>query len=158
VTLQPEPGGAPRCELVKVLQLAIKTYPALRLAMADEMKLAALYCQVQGPKSKVQGQQPEWIPATVEWAEQLEPESHERVITEGERINSAFFGRWVERQKARESLLPKSNPEETAAIVEAVARANPQLFEVVMSKQPTGSRRLDCRDLRRNRAEAGGCD
>jgi hypothetical protein len=114
-------------QTVKVLQLPIKTYPALRASLLDEVRLAALYC------GKDAG-----------WAEQLTPKSHTEVIKEGKRINWDFFSAWAERQKEMAALLPKTNPEETAAIVEAVARANPDLFRKVMmeaagSTSPTGS-------------------
>jgi hypothetical protein len=114
-----EPDGPPRTELVKVLQLPIRLFPALRRALTNEVAQVALYC---GRDEK--------------WAEQLEPASHELVIETGESINGGFFGRWAARERKREELLPKVDNEQIAKILEAVARGNPEFLKSLL---PTGS-------------------
>jgi len=73
-----------------VQQLPIKKFQELLNAQDDELAMADLFCgQEKG------------------WSEKLTPESLELVILEGERLNSDFFSRWVQRRLARqEKLLP----------------------------------------------------
>lgn len=72
-------------EEVAVLQLPISSYPALTEALDDEVRAAEIYA------GKERG-----------WGARLSPGDHERIITEGERINSDFFGRWLQRRLARQ--------------------------------------------------------
>ena len=39
------------------------------------------------------------------WSELLPPESIERIVVEGERLNRDFFGRWLDRRTARKEWL-----------------------------------------------------
>jgi len=77
-------------EEVQVRQLAIEHYPELLKVMDDECAMVEMFC------GKEKG-----------WAVSLTPDSFERVITEGERLNGDFFSRWVQRrQKRAEQLMP----------------------------------------------------
>lgn len=82
--------GEANKEEVFVRQLGIEDYPELLRAQDDECLLAELFCN---------------RPAG--WAKSLKPVSLELVVTEGERLNSDFFLRWVQRRLARqEKLIP----------------------------------------------------
>lgn len=81
-----------------IRQLPLGEMADLLAAQGDEEKLARLY-------TKATGQQ-DW-PAN--WFESLTPESQERIVVEGDRINADFFGRWFRRRLARqERLVPGS--------------------------------------------------
>lgn len=75
-------------ETVKVRQLPIRRFEALRATLADEPARVALYT----------GQPPPW-------ADLLTPESFEAIIVEGDRLNADFFGRWLQRQMQWQDLL-----------------------------------------------------
>lgn len=77
-------------DTVFVRQLAIEDYPKLLQAQDDECKMIELYCD-----------------RPIGWAKTLSPDSHEKLVEEGERLNSDFFLRWVQRRISRqERLLP----------------------------------------------------
>lgn len=69
---------------VMVRQLPIRAMPALLLAQDDEAASIELYCD------KPAG-----------WTDTITRDSAERIVTEGERINSDFFGRWLARRVER---------------------------------------------------------
>ncbi len=93
----------PKSETVLILQLEIESFPKLLAAQDDEAKAIELYC------GKPDG-----------WAKTLTPSSHELVIAEGERINSDFFGRWVQRRLQRqERLIPGITGRAIAAAAKA---------------------------------------
>jgi len=93
-----------KTEEVTIRQLPVKLFPVLLAAQDDEGKLAELYCD------KPPG-----------WADALSIDSFEAVITEGERINSDFFSRWVQRRINRQE---KMMPGVTARLTERVALAS----------------------------------
>jgi hypothetical protein len=77
-------------EEITVQQLAVAQMPRLLAVMEDEAAMVELFC------GKPKG-----------WAVTLTPEAHEEIVTEGERLNADFFGRWVQRQlQRRERLVP----------------------------------------------------
>lgn len=77
-------------EEVAVQQLAVAQMPKLLAVIEDEAAMVELFC------NKPKG-----------WAAKLPPEAHEEIVTEGERLNADFFGRWVQRQlQRRERLVP----------------------------------------------------
>jgi hypothetical protein len=77
-------------EEITVQQLAVAQMPRMLAVIEDEAAMVELFC------SKPKG-----------WATTLTPESHEEIVTEGERLNADFFGRWVQRQlQRRERLVP----------------------------------------------------
>lgn len=125
VHLQLEDGQLKE-EKVKVRQLPVKLYPQFRAALRDEMALVAIYCNKD-----------------VAWAGQLDRASHERLITEGKKLNWDFFLRWVERQKEMEALAPKTNMEEIAMVIEAVGKSRPELlnrvFDGALAAKPGGA-------------------
>lgn len=79
-------------EQVQVRQLPIREYPAYLAAQLDEAAMVEMIC------AKPAG-----------WADTLTHESIESIVTEGDRMNADFFGRWLQRRIARqERLLPGS--------------------------------------------------
>jgi hypothetical protein len=77
-------------ESVFVRQLPIKLMTQLLAALEDEPKMIELFCD---------------RPAG--WSDSLTPESFEALVSEGERINADFFGRWLQRRlKRQERLIP----------------------------------------------------
>jgi hypothetical protein len=111
-----------KSESVKVLQLPIKTYPQLFGCLTEEIRKLELY--TGKPK---------------EWVEQLTPASHELLITTGDGINMDFFGRWLDRKKAAESLVPKQDMAELAeiaAVVERLQKTSPGLVDSLIAKLP----------------------
>jgi len=95
---------------VSVRQLKIKQYPALLAVQDDELKMAELYCD------KPAG-----------WAERLEMDSLELVVTEGERINQDFFSRWTQRRvKRQEKLMPGITEKLSMAVVSALPIGSPK--------------------------------
>lgn len=70
---------------VLVKQLSIDEFPKLLGALDNELAQVELYCD-----------------RPMGWAKTLSPESHELVITEGDRLNTDFFSRWLHRQMARQ--------------------------------------------------------
>jgi hypothetical protein len=79
-------------ETVRVRQLPIRDYPDYLAAQMDEPRMAELLC------GKPTG-----------WGDSLEFASLEGIISEGDRLNADFFGRWLRRRLERqERLLPGS--------------------------------------------------
>ena len=73
---------------------------ALLGAQGDEMRLAQVYT----------GKDAQWVDA-------LSPASQEAVVSEGDRINADFFGRWFRRRLERqERMLPGSTERLFAAL------------------------------------------
>jgi hypothetical protein len=104
-------------ETVRVRQVPVKLYPEMAKALTDELKMAELLCDK---------------PAA--WVENLTPESHEQIITEGERINARYFFSWIERSKKNAQRAPKPDMGEIVQIIEVLQRANPAMLEGVMQK------------------------
>jgi hypothetical protein len=76
--------------VVRVRQIPVRLMPRFLEAQGDEAKMIEI----------ATGMSPESVDA-------LAPDSHETLVVEIERVNSDFFLRWVERQKARaERLMP----------------------------------------------------
>lgn len=95
-------------EVVIVRQIPIRLMPQYQSALNNEPRMVELLCD------KPEG-----------WSDTIAIRSFEQIVIEGERINADFFGRWRERQKARENLIPKADIEEISAMLEAVERASP---------------------------------
>jgi hypothetical protein len=74
-----------RTEEARVHLLPVAEYPKLREVLLDEPRLVELYT------GKAKG-----------WGDSLQPDSHERIVTEGRRVNAHFFGQWLPRRKALE--------------------------------------------------------
>jgi hypothetical protein len=92
-------------ELIEVRILPIKSYPALLAAQGDECTVIEMYC------GKEKG-----------WAETLTRESHEHLLSVGERLNADFFSRWVSRRlQSQERLIPGSVRRVTERALEASA-------------------------------------
>lgn len=72
-------------EVVRVLQLPIRQMPALAACIDDEERMAALYVD------KEPG-----------WSASIKREGIEAIIAMGERLNSDFFERWLQRRMARQ--------------------------------------------------------
>jgi len=104
-------------ESVTIRSLPVKFFPELLGAFTDELKKASLYAG-----------------KPVGWVENLTPESHELVITEGDSLNADFFGRWLARRKAAELLLPKRDVGEILGLLEVMQKSNPQLLDKLMSQ------------------------
>lgn len=91
-------------ETVKVLQLGIEKYPELLQSMDDEIASINLYC---GRSS-------------TGFATSLTLQSQEAVIEAGEKVNSDFFKRWIDRRMARtERLQPGLLEKINAALVQS---------------------------------------
>jgi hypothetical protein len=71
-------------ERVFVRQVPVRHFPKLLESLADEFALARIYTQKDDA-----------------WLDALAPEAFEKIITEGERLNSDFFSRWWDRTRAR---------------------------------------------------------
>jgi len=79
-----------KTESVSIKQLPVKVYPKLLEILDDEIAMASQY--TGKPK---------------EWIETLTPESHQKIIEEGERINWDFFIAWQKRRMERqEKIMP----------------------------------------------------
>lgn len=79
-------------ETVFIRQLPLREMESLLGAQGDEMLLAQVYT----------GKDAEWI-------DSLSPASQEAIVSEGDRINADFFGRWFRRRLDRqERLVPGS--------------------------------------------------
>jgi hypothetical protein len=77
-------------EAVFVRQMPIRQMPQLLAALEDEPRMVELFCD-----------RPEG------WSDTLTPESFERLVAEGDRLNAVFFSRWLRRRLDRqERLLP----------------------------------------------------
>lgn len=77
-------------ETVRVRQLPVKLYPQYLLCMEDEPAMVELFCDRKAG-----------------WSEGLAPQSFQKVVEEGERINADFFESWYRRKIARlEKLVP----------------------------------------------------
>jgi hypothetical protein len=105
-------------EEVTVLQLPIRKFRDLQARLNDECAQLELYCN-----------KPE------KWAEQLTPTSHEGLLEVAEGINKDFFLRWVEREKKREALIPKPDPEQLAGMISALSKHD----ETLLSKLIAGA-------------------
>ena len=70
---------------VFIRQIPIRLMPQMLAALEDENRLVELFCD------KPEG-----------WSDGLTPESFEKIITEGERLNADFFSRWVQRRLTRQ--------------------------------------------------------
>ena len=68
--------------------IPVREYPKLRECLAEEERLVELYCA-----------------KPVGWAVSLTPESHERLVAEGRRLNAHFFDSWLLRRKTLEESL-----------------------------------------------------
>ena len=87
-------------ETVFIRQLPLRDMEALLGAQGDEMRLAQVYT----------GKDAQWVDA-------LSPASQEAVVSEGDRINADFFGRWFRRRLERqERMLPGSTERLFAAL------------------------------------------
>lgn len=77
-------------ETVFVKQIPIRQMPQLLAALEDEPRMVEIFCD-----------RPEG------WSDTLTPESFERLVAEGDRLNAVFFSRWLRRRLDRqERLLP----------------------------------------------------
>lgn len=77
-------------EVVKVRQLLIRDFPDFLKLLDDEPGQVDFYC------SKTRG-----------WGDTLTPASFEAVLTEGDKLNSDFFSRWVQRRlEKQERVMP----------------------------------------------------
>jgi len=77
-------------ETIRLSQIALGACEKLLAAQGDEIALACLYT----------GRDRSWF-------ENLDADSQERVVIEGDRINADFFGRWFRRRLERqERLMP----------------------------------------------------
>ena len=110
-----------KTETVFVRIVPVKAYGELMGALQDELRTVEIYCE--RPKG---------------WAEGLTVEAHEELVRAGERLNEGFFGRWRERQSARQKYLPKQNVEEIGAMIEVLQKTRPELLEQIMSKAVAG--------------------
>jgi hypothetical protein len=72
-------------ENVFIRQIPIRLMPQMLASLEDENRLVELFCD------KPEG-----------WSDTLDPESFEKVVTEGERLNADFFSRWVQRRLTRQ--------------------------------------------------------
>ena len=68
-----------------IRQLPVRLMPQMLASLEDENRLVELFCD------KPEG-----------WSDTLDPESFEKVVTEGERLNADFFSRWVQRRLTRQ--------------------------------------------------------
>ena len=102
---------------VFVRQLPIKDYPAYLACQQDELRQVELLCGQEKP-----------------WAETLTPESHESVITLGDKLNSDFFSRWLERKKKREAILPKFEMGEVVQMLEVLGKQKPELLDEIAQR------------------------
>ena len=68
-----------------IRQLPVRLMPQMLACLEDENRLVELFCD------KPEG-----------WSDTLDPESFEKVVTEGERLNADFFSRWVQRRLTRQ--------------------------------------------------------
>jgi len=103
-------------EQVKIRQLPIKLYPLYLASLGSEPRLVELFCD---------------RPAG--WSDTLGLYSLEQIVTEGERLNADFFGRWNERRLAREKLLPAADPEKTGKVLETLAK-HPALMKSLLEQ------------------------
>ena len=77
-------------EKVFVRQIPVRLMPQMLANLEDENRLVELFCD------KPDG-----------WSDSITPESFEKVVLEGERLNSDFFSRWVHRRLTRqEKVMP----------------------------------------------------
>src|SRR5579872_3980297 len=75
---------------VRVYQLPLRSYPDYLKAQDDEIAMAILLTKQDRA-----------------WVESLSPESHVKIIDEGDRINADFFSAWlVRRNKRLERIIP----------------------------------------------------
>lgn len=102
-------------ETVRVLQLPVRSYPALQAAIQNEPRTVELYC------GKPSG-----------WSDTLTIAAFESVIAEGERINGDFFLRWLERQKKRADLAPKADPDQVERMLSVLQKSNPGLLNALL--------------------------
>ena len=87
-------------ETVFIRQLPLREMEALLGAQGDEMLLAQVYTGKDAA-----------------WVDSLSAASQEAVVSEGDRINADFFGRWFRRRLERqESMLPGSKERLFAAL------------------------------------------
>lgn len=89
-------GPEPKRERVMVRVLPVDIYPELLKLQNDEPSLVAIYA---GKFSK--DKETQIYTVDREWATRLTPESNEKVVEVGERLNGDFLARWFARQKAR---------------------------------------------------------
>lgn len=75
-------------EEIMIRQVAIRNFPKLLEALADEPGLIKLYT----------GKDDAWV-------DSLQPEAFELIIQEGEKLNADFFQRWFNRAKHRLDLV-----------------------------------------------------
>ncbi|MCL4181228.1 MAG: hypothetical protein KJ072_26225 [Verrucomicrobia bacterium] len=77
-------------EKVFVRQIPVRLMPQMLAYLENENQLVELFCD-----------RPEG------WSDSLAVESFEKVVLEGERLNSDFFSRWVQRRLIRqEKVMP----------------------------------------------------
>jgi hypothetical protein len=77
-------------EKVFVRQIPVRLMPQMLANLEDENRLVELFCD------KPDG-----------WSDSITPESFEKVVFEGERLNADFFSRWVHRRLTRqEKVMP----------------------------------------------------
>lgn len=109
-------------ETVSIFQLPVRKFRDVQSRLKDEGALIELYCD-KPPK----------------WADDLTPESHERLLGHAKEINGDFFSRWLERQKQTDELLPKADMGQLALMLDAMQKQNPKLLEDLMSKAVSSS-------------------
>ncbi len=102
-------------EPIKIKQLPVRSLPAYRMALNNEVELVKL----------VTGKDDAFI-------DSLSNESFERIVEIGEELNRDFFGRWLARQKKREDVLPKSSPAETLELLSVMEKTSPDLFKKIV--------------------------
>lgn len=119
-----KPDGA--TETVRIRQLPIRLLPQYLASLDDEPRMVELLCD------KPSG-----------WSDSLSPADFEGIIEEGERLNSDFFSRWLERKKKREQFLPKPDLDQIEKVLDVLTRNNPELVPQLLQKaglnSPTGS-------------------
>jgi hypothetical protein len=77
-------------EKVFVRQIPIRLMPQMMANLENENQLVELFCD--RPKG---------------WSDSITPESFEKVVQEGERMNTDFFVRWFQRRLTRqEKVMP----------------------------------------------------
>lgn len=109
-------------ETVFVRQLPVRLFQSYMATMQDEAKQVELLC------SKEAG-----------WADGITLASHEEILQAGNKLNSDFFSRWLERQKERAAMLPKPDVGEAVKILEALQRSNPALVESMIRQAATSN-------------------
>ncbi len=102
-------------EPIKIKQLPVRSLPAYRMALNNEVELVKLLCD----KSDI-------------FVNDINHESFERIVEIGEELNRDFFGRWLARQKKREDVLPKSSPAETLELLSVMEKTSPDLFKKIV--------------------------